>query len=393
MSDEDRTPDTDIPTPDLDEPIDVEFREAEPEPSKARGPGWSGSLLLACLAALGGGVLGYVGAEIAPGYLGGPVAVEAPDLPEDIADKTDIGRETEARLELEDRLTREVTRLEERIGRAEERLSAPPIQTREGTGEDFSDAMSALEARLDAIEVIEPGGGGVTDAELARSLAGATSRIETLEARLDNEIGRHDSELHNLDGEIENVRERFDELRSDVAAARTDSEARITAAAEAALALSTIDAAARRGQPFGPALEALERVRPDLTGLDALQPIAGTGAPTMEDLIRQFPAAADAARNALQPDIGANDAMGVMGRLFGDAVQVRRDGDGPVFEALEEAETALEDGDLGRTIASLERVDGAPGEALADWLDGARGRRTLERTLDRLRLDLMAEDR
>ena len=180
MSDEDRTPDTDIPTPDLDEPIDVEFREAEPEPSKARGPGWSGSLLLACLAALGGGVLGYVGAEIAPGYLGGPVAVEAPDLPEDIADKTDIGRETEARLELEDRLTREVTRLEERIGRAEERLSAPPIQTREGTGEDFSDAMSALEARLDAIEVIEPGGGGVTDAELARSLAGATSRIETL---------------------------------------------------------------------------------------------------------------------------------------------------------------------------------------------------------------------
>ena len=47
----------------------------------------------------------------------------------------------------------------------------------------------------------------------------------------------------------------------------------------------------------------------------------------------------------------------------------------------------------GRLARALEQVDGPAGEALQDWLGKAGARRTLERTLDTLRLDLMAEDR
>ncbi len=74
-------------------------------------------------------------------------------------------------------------------------------------------------------------------------------------------------------------------------------------------------------------------------------------------------------------------------------MQVRREGDTPVFEALDTAEEALADGDLGGAIVALEQIDGPAGESLQGWLDEARARRTLERTLDTLRLDLMAEDR
>ncbi|MCI4643301.1 MAG: hypothetical protein MRY64_00780 [Hyphomonadaceae bacterium] len=393
MSDPNTPPETDPLSAEPGEPIDVEFREAEPERPARRGPGWSASLLLASVAAAAGGALGYAGAERMPGLLGGPTSIEAPELPDDLLQSSDLGRETEARLDLEDRLNRQISRLEERLDRAEERLSAPPIRIEEGPGEEVAADLAALQARLSAIEAIEPGEGGVSDAELARSLAGATSRIETLETRLENELARHEREILDLDGNLDELEASFDALREDVRTARTDAEGRIAAAAEAALALSTMDAAARRGQPFVQALEALEQVRPDLRGLEALAPIAETGAPTQDDLVRQFPDMAEAVLSALQPETADSGVMGVAGRLFGDAVQVRREGDTPVLEALEAANDALDEGDLGGAIMALEPVDGPAGEALAGWLQGARDRRSLERTLDTLRLDLMAEDR
>lgn len=395
MTDPDSSLGDEIPVPDPDEPvIDAEFREAEPERKSRSGPGWGASLILAVLAAMAGGALGYAGAERLPGLLGGPAEVSLPDLPEEIAARSDLTRETEARLELQSRLTREVTRLEERLGRAEDRLSAPPIRIEDGPGEDMQEELAALEARLAAIEAIEPGdAGGVTDADLARTLASASSRIDTLDARLETELNRTESAQLDLETEIRELRDELAELRDDMAETRTETETRVSAAAEAALALSTIDAAARRGQPFQPALEALRRVKPGLNGLDALAPIAATGAPTVEDLVRQFPAVADAARAALQPEADQSGAMGIAGRLFGDAVQVRREGDAPVYEALQAAQEDLAEGDLGGAIARLEQIEGPAGEALSDWLVKARARRTLERTLDVLRLDLMAEDR
>lgn len=401
MSDTDSTPEPDTPPPDPDEPIDVEFREAEPEKPLRRGPGWGASVLLAGIAALGGGLLGYAGAEFAPGLLGGAKPVAAPELPENLVERADLTREAEARLELERMLSRDMSRLQERLNTAEERLAVPSVRIEEGLSADVLDDLADLKDRLDAMEAIEPDAdGGVSDGELARTLASAMSRLDTLgarldtyEARLDTELGRQETGALDLEGEIQDVRDMVQELRAEMNTASSDAESRSMAAAEAALALSTIDAAARRGQAFGPALEALRQVRPNLSGLTALTPIAATGAPTLDDLVRQFPDAASAARTALQPEAEQSGALGIAGRLFGDAMQVRREGDAPVFEALDTAEAALDDGDLGGAIVALEQVDGPAGEALSDWLGKARARRTLERTLDTVRLDLMAEDR
>lgn len=403
MSDIDSTPEPETPPPEPDEPIDVEFREAEPEKPLRRGPGWGASVLLAVMAGLGGGLLGYAGAVHAPGLIGGakPEAAPEPELPDNLVERADLTREAEARLELERALSRDVSRLQERLDSAEERLAVPPVRIEEGMSADLRDDILALEDRLDAMEAIEPdAGGSVSDGALARTVASAVSRLDTIsarldtyEARLDTELGRQESGTLDLESEIQDVRDMVLELRAELNSAHSETESRSMAAAEAALALSTIDAAARRGQPFGPALEALRRVRPNLSGLAALTPIAATGAPTLDDLVREFPDAAAAARAALQPEAEQSGALGIAGRLFGDAVQVRREGDAPVFEALDTAEAALADGDLGGAIVALEQVDGPAGEALEDWLDAARARRTLERTLDTLRLDLMAEDR
>jgi hypothetical protein len=396
MSDTDSTPEPETPPPDPDEPIDVEFREAEPEKPLRRGPGWGASVLLTAVAALGGGLIGYAGAVHAPGLIGGakPEAAPEPELPENLVERADLTREAEARLELERTVSRDVSRLEERLDSAEERLAVPPVRIEGGVSADLRDELSALEDRLDAMEAIEPdAGGAVSDGALARTVASAVSRLDTYEVRLDTELGRQESGTLDLESEIQDVRDMVLELRTDLNSAHSETESRSMAAAEAALALSTIDAAARRGQAFGPALEALRRVRPNLSGLAALTPIAATGAPTLDDLVRQFPDAAAAARAALQADTEQSGALGIAGRLFGDAVQVRREGDTPVFEALDTAEEALADGDLGGAIVALEQIDGPAGESLQGWLDEARARRTLERTLDTLRLDLMAEDR
>ncbi|MEO0786099.1 MAG: hypothetical protein AAFY10_10405 [Pseudomonadota bacterium] len=360
-----------------EEPIDVEFREA-PEPTKVkRGPGWISTFLMMLLAAGGGGALGYAGAERVPGLLGGG---DNASEQADFATTNALEGVERAQAEAAEETAESLTALRQRLARAEGALEA--LQS--AVDDDTSERLAALTARLDAIETL-PTGSGEPGAEnaITRSLASALARVDRLESRLE------DSETSTTEG-LDALRADLVRIAEDVAAARSARASDSNTIAEAALALSTIDAAARRGQDFAAAYSVLRRARPNSPTVAELAPIAETGAPTIEMLKASFEDVAEAVADTLEGDSGGG-ALGAAGRLFGDVVEVRSPEAAADYAALDEARAALEREDLAGAISSLSRLEGEAGAAAASWIRQAGARRALERALDTLRLDLMVE--
>lgn len=387
-----------------DEPIDAEF---EPAPSRAalafqQGPGWI-SLGLAMLVAIGAGAaLGTMGTR----YLAAPTDAEGVNAAEIEALRTAGTRLQERAMALETAMEA----LENRLDQAEQALAGQP-----GRMAPPAAVLAEIEARLEVLERTEPNGdsepgsralaamGGRLD-RLERELeslgetAGALNeRVAALDAALREAAGN--GRLADLTAELADLRTSLGDLRADINTVRSEAlttqqvaTERAERRAAAAVALSTIEAAARRGQGFSGAYANLARALPDHPEMARLEPLALAGAPTLETLRADFPAVREAVRTAASPEAG-DDALGLAGRLFGDQIQVEREGEQSVADALNAAETALAGGDLGAAIDALERLGGGEATAAQDWLEAARGRRQLERTLDTLRLDLMREER
>lgn len=390
----------------FEEPIDAEFRPAEPEAARtARGPGWLSSLLLFLMAVAGGGMLGYGASELAPGRIAPVTAIEAPDEPEPepFASEAALELESEARRELAASLRERIETLEARLAAAEDAIAEPAASSPPNSApdEDVSAEIAALKRRLAALESVGSDDEAAPE-DLTRSLAALSLRMETLEAQLaalQSRLETGSEAEADLRSDVSRLTAETEQLTRDLASLRSDTEARQAEAgtearnrAEAALALSQMDAAARRGQGFAPALASLRRLRPDAQGLADLQDFAAEGAPTVQQLSATFDTMAEAVRDASRPATEGR-AIGLVERIFGDAVEIRREGESGVGELLDTARTALEAADLGAAIGALEALEGPAAEAASAWLTQARQRRLLERTLDGVRLDLMAEDR
>lgn len=393
----------------FEEPIDAEFHPAEPEATRPKkGPGWFGTLSLFLLAMGGGAALGYGASEFAPGRLAPPPApaeIDAADVPdtEPPATQAALELESEARRELAAGLRERIDTLEARVARAEDGLSEPvePARANPGQAEDVSAEIASLKRRLAALESAGSEGDAAPE-ELTRSVAALASRLETVDEAISSlqagleALGEADSvldrDIDRLTAETEALSMDIANLTSEIEAREAEAGSEASARAEAALALSQMDAAARRGQGFAPALASLRRLRPEAPGLADLQDFAAEGAPTLQQLSARFDDVAETVREASRP-ASEGRAIGLVERVFGDAVEIRREGESGVSDSLDAAKTALDNGDLGAAIAALEALDGPPAEAAAAWLEQARQRRLLERTLDGVRLDLMAEDR
>lgn len=371
----------------LDEPIDAEFQEAPADPPARpgkRGPGWFSTLFIALLATGGGGVLGYGASELQPGLLSG--FIDAPD-----AALVDLSGLEQADSDLGETLDA----FEVRLARAESSLTARP------TGPSEAD-LAQLAGRLDTLEAvtIDSDDGTVAPEQLQRAVAAATNRITALETALDSLTDTPDpaladmrASISSLSSDLNAIAGRIDMLEAEIDTRIGGATSRSAALADAALALSAIDAAARRGEGFAPSLAALKRLRPGNAMLAELEPFAIDGAPTLSQLEDDLAALRPDLRAALSPPAPEGGAGGLASRLFGDAIEVRRDGDVAASAAVDDAAAALESGDLGAAITALETLDGEAANIAAPWLASAGARRTLERTLDGLRLDLMAEDR
>ena len=382
---------TDTPPPGTDaEPIDAEFEPASgPAPGTVRsGPGWGAALVLAVLAAAGGGAIGYGATQM--------LADRSNDQLVDVTADAFIGVRAEnetAREALKSELSEEIAALERRLDTAEAAIANTPGRAAQADlTDDFAsrEALAALRRRVLALETTTPAGStGASPDGLAQSVAALVARLDTLEAR-DPGAAMID-DLAVLRSEMDGFSDRLTNLEVELREGARAASSRQAARTEAALALSTIEAAARRGQGFSAAFANLQSVRPDDASLAALEPIALDGAPTLGALKARFGPMEDAVRAAARPE-ASGDALSVAERFFGDAIDVRREGEPAVAGALDAARVALDEDDLGGAISALETLDRDALTAANTWLDAARARRTLERTLDGLRLALMRED-
>lgn len=364
----------------MDEPIDAEFREAEPavpaKPAK-RGPGWISTFLMMMLATGGGGALGYYGAERMPGLLGGETAAA---LPSDLVKEARLAEMEVQQTAAIAEVANDVQSIERNLARLEGGVEAMQASA----DDDLPERVAALTARLDAIETLPTTDGAPVDSAITRSLASAIARIDRLEARLTE----RDTALA---GDIGGLRDDLSELVERVNAIPARDASRGNTLAEAALALSTIDAAARRGQDFSAAFAVLQRARPDSPAVREIAPIAARGAPTLEQLKSSYTALSLDIETRLEQQ-GGQGAASAANRLFGDLVSVRSPETADDFAALDEARIALDRDDLAGAATALSRLEGEAATLTEEWIGSARARRTLERALDTLRLDLMVEE-
>ena len=419
----DMTEDKPSPEP---EPVDAEFEPADETPAgPARsGPG-AAALTLALIAALSGGLIGFVAARVFP-------APAAPDtaLATQLADQTTLleGLETRlAALESEDpaaamqgglsALSSRIDELETRpagedgtpvdLSPLEDRIAALEAAPAPESGD--TQALAGLTARIEALEGQDEilsaqmqqaiaagansgesaGPAGVAPEALIALEARLGARLETLEAAPvasdpGDRLAALESGLEAITARVDAAANAAEEAGSAARAASAEA-ARTTrddAAGQAArtlaaraLALTALKEIAAGEQAFEAERAALARLWRGREELAVLARYSRAGTPTPGGLAASYPAA----------DIRA--AAG-QGRYFFGLVEIR-----PV-EAGEEAsgatqlaalaESRLAADDLEGAVVITERLEGEALETVRPWLLQARARLDTDRALDGL---------
>jgi hypothetical protein len=164
-------------------------------------------------------------------------------------------------------------------------------------------------------------------------------------------------------------------------------------AAAAALAASAVVEAAQGTGPFADELSSLRAISPPSPELQALARLALAGAPSRTALAASFPEyAALAASAARAPNSqGGGDKAGFGDRIvyaLSRVVSLRRVGDlsGDGVDALlARAERQVEDGDLDRSLRTLDRLPPSARDAMAPWRGRAERRAEIDRNASALR--------
>lgn len=405
---------TDAPLPPAqpdEAPIDAEFEPAtvqdEPEAVqthtkvKRSGPGWGTAFLLGAVS-LGSLGLAAFASGLVPGFA--PKTAVVDDLKTQIAAlqaDRDIARTERAELGTVVERGKEMRRYVDRTIEGVEQKIA-----------DVNGALEVLEADLNEVRdtpvaAAAPDIVAVTDAETGETVQmvadpAIVARIEALETAM---TALQDVSVASGEAVIDTeLAETVETLRSEIEALKAAQAARVTtesttvttevevdtSTTDAALALSAIEAAARRGQPFQSAYQKLAGAMPDAPVLRRLQPLSETGAPTYSDLREQFSALTT---DALDAEAKADTSTpGWMRMVFGDGIKVRRDGEVAAEDVINAASDALADNDIRAALTQIDRLSPAVQSVFTDWRDSAEQRQSLESALDALRLTMIAKD-
>ncbi|MDP1553896.1 MAG: hypothetical protein Q8L84_00435 [Hyphomonas sp.] len=326
-------------------PIDAQFEPAPAGADKAArpGPGWIALGAAAVLAALIGAVAGIYGADF----------VRPNSTPELAA----------AQKRLESRLG-EVMALQAAI---DQKLSEPAAASAELAG--LIRELDVVSRRLD--QAIAAGGDPA-------ALAALTSRLDALEGR-----AAADAEVAALTARLAGLEAATREAAAESSAAVKSSGSR----ADAALALSAIEAAMRRGTGFESDYRALRNALPMNNEIKRLAPYV-SGVPALTALQAEFPSVRAAVLAAEVPDTSGR--LSWVDRVFGDAVSVRpaNGKHTAVTRGLDAAAAALAAGDLAGSVQALGVLEGDAARAAEDWTRRANRRITLEAALEDVRLSL-----
>ena len=364
-----------------EEPIDVEFEPADisrDDSPKRNGPGWAAFGLIS-LFALSGFALAAYASGLIPGMqpaTGKTKALEAQietlqaSIVSDEQATGTLGTDVATLKTRADSLMADRTR-----SNTDLRNLRTEIETLE------ADIATLQRARVRSIA--DAAEGDDRDAPTG-DLSGLETRVASLEDALV-------AQLSVYDGAVDTMKVRLDALETLAESNRlTDADAS-NARTEAALALSAIEASARRGRPFLTAYQQLAEAMPGNDAVARLAPLAPKTIPTLSDLRADLPGLID---QALDQD-AQSDGSGAswMRTVFGDGIQVRRADEVTARDHLNRAKEALQAGTLSDAIAHIRAVEPDIQPVFTDWLNNAEDRDQLEQTLEALRLAMIAKDR
>ncbi|MCF6329890.1 MAG: hypothetical protein L3J02_08835 [Henriciella sp.] len=369
------------PNPDDDAPIDAEFEPALSRKSslaRRRSPGWLAFLALGSFS-----FLSFALAAVAFGLISG-LKAEITTLRAD----RDIAQEARTALALE--ITNNNAEL--RVLNTALKDTSGSVAIIENLIESVQSSVDELSARPDlaSASAIDPETG---EAVLTPVNPLVLDRLEMLENAISTfppagpAIGGTDAiiaQIAELRLEMERLHEAGDHSILPLATEAENSDA------AAALALSAIEAAARRGQPFQSGYQRLVTAMPDNRKVKTLELLARTGAPTLADLRGQFSVLERRALDVEAVRIGGGASW--MRSIFGDGITIRRTGEDGAADAINDAKASLSQGDLPAAIAQIETLETDVQAVFTDWLDNARKRQSLEDGLEALRLAMIAKD-
>ncbi|WP_291206025.1 hypothetical protein [Hyphomonas sp.] len=325
-------------------PIDAQFEPAPASSDKAArpAPGWLALAGASAAAALIGAVAGIFGADLV-----------RPSGNEDLA-----------------RLEGQVAQVIAVQAAIDEKLSQPAAASAELAG--LIRELDVVSRRLD--QAIAAGGDPA-------ALTDLNERLDALEDRAPR-------------ADVRALTDRLASLEASAEAAAAKSSAAIESSgnrAEAALALSAIEAATRRGTGFESDYRALRKALPQNETIKRLSPYV-SGATALTSLQAEFPKVRAAVLAAATPE-NKSSRLSWLDRTFGDAVSVRpvNGKHSETTKALDAAAAALTAGDLAGSVKALSGLDAAASRAASDWTQRANRRITLEIALEDVRLSLVEE--
>ena len=263
-------------------------------------------------------------------------------------------------------LQAQVSALAEQVAAGEAALAA--VRAQVDAAEPGAD-VSALAARVEAIEQLPAGDGAVTAANFA-ALAGSV-------AALKDQVGG----LSGVPADDASVRAAVDQAMADWTAAQAaEAEAAVEAArvkAGQVDAVQRIRAAALSGAPYGDALAALDGLAVDAV----IRNGAEAGLPTLAMLTETFP---DAARAALDVSRRAETGEGFAAQL-GNFLDIQtgarslepREGADP-DAVLSRAEAAVKAGDVATALTELAGLPEVGRAEMADWIAQAEKYQAVE---------------
>ncbi|MEO0548644.1 MAG: hypothetical protein AAFZ91_01895 [Pseudomonadota bacterium] len=388
--------DTPAPTPPGDsDPIDAEFEPATKAETEGRGiPG----LILAAVglaAALSLGALLFINGLL-PGFGPSP-AKEDPMAVQLDALQSQIEESEVARANLRTALSAQQSAAD-----STKNAIATLVTRLDGIERSLSDLRQDnedLRETLSEIQVIPSS--IATDPETGAPIGVPVNplileRLENLENALTvfpDASPAPAAETEALNAEIASLREALAALdnRIETELAPAAGSPDPSAAEDAALALSAIEAAARRGRPFLISHQKLVVSLPNDPDVQALETFASVETPTLTQLQTVFSGLEDRALDADAKAQGGSTSW--LRTILGDAVTVRREGEISAADQIDIAREALVDRDLKTAIEAITLLPPDVQVVFTDWLQDARQRFALEEALEGLRLTMIAKDR
>jgi hypothetical protein len=253
-----------------------------------------------------------------------------------------------------------------------------------------NEALQNVVQRLDQLDtqVRALGEGGADQTGEVAGLADLRRRILALEnapptKNADVDALAQKQSLQKVEAQLSTLQSRVNALEQ-----QNRSQKQVSALA---LGLLALDSAAQTGAPFVREWRVIARLLPQNEDVTILAPLAKTGVPGRDTLVRDFTQYAQAVRatqasKATKPQ-GKTGIMGRAGAALGSLVSVRRveDKENGARALLNTAETALQKGDLSGAVRSLEPLQGDAHQAMQAWLTQAQARITLDQALARLK--------